>query len=69
MSCSRIVDPTDPNFEIVTLRVPVGTVDCAETLASNLVQERTLRQRHKLLFELRDAPLEVLQTAKDSLGN
>lgn len=69
MSCSRIVDPEDPAFEIVTLRVPAGTVDCAETLASNLVQQRELQRRHQLLFDLRNAPISVLEQAKTALPN
>lgn len=69
MSCSRIVDPEDPAFEIVTIRVPAGTVECAETLASNLKQQRELQRRHQLLFDLRNAPIEVLEQAKTALPN
>lgn len=69
MSCSRIVDPEDPAFEIVTVRVPAGTVECAVTLASNLVQQRELQRRQQLLFDLRNAPIDVLEKAKTELPN
>ncbi len=69
MSCSKIVDPEDPAFEIVTIRVPTGTVECAETLASGLAQQRELQRRHQLLFDLRNAPIGVLEQAKTALPN
>lgn len=69
MSCSKIVDPENPVFEIVTIRVPSGTVQCAETLASGLVQQHELQRRQQLLFDLRNAPIGVLEQAKTALPN
>lgn len=65
--CNIVVDPLDSSMEIVTLRVPVGVVECAPTLASQLIKMSETQRRHQLLYELREAPLSVLQSAKDSL--
>lgn len=62
MSVCRIEsDPSDAAFDIVTMRVPKGTVPCAQTLASQLSEAKQQQDKQKLLWEMRHLSLAELQ--------
>lgn len=67
MSCSRNPDPDDPSFDILILRVPAGTVECANELAARLISQKEAQTREQLLMDLRNAPIPILLAAKESL--
>ncbi len=67
MSCSRNPDPEDPSFDILILRVPAGTVECANQLAAQLILQKEAQTREQLLLDLRNAPISILMEAKQKL--